>query len=316
MRVSGHSGAAALQTIRHFEIVQTLAAHRHFGRAASALGVSQPSLTRSLNRIEELAGGPLFDRSGVTPTIFGKIVLKYGSEMLANRAALSRELLLTRGLDVGEISVAMGPYAADVSGNAAAGVLSKRHPSVAIELRIMDWPRGREAVLSGAADLAFGEIREAVNSADLDVYPVRSGSMSFFCAAGHPLTRRSKISFDDLTRYPWTGPSLPPSIGALMPEGERPCYVVDKGTGRLRPRILVESFAAAKRVVASGEAISASLPFQVKAEVAAGELVVLSQVDFLIDLRYGFVLKRDRTVSPATKAFMKIVRTIEEAIPR
>jgi DNA-binding transcriptional LysR family regulator len=305
-----------LQTIRHFEIVQTLATHQHFGRAAAALGISQPSLTRTLGRIEEELGGVLFDRAGVRPTVFGEIVLRHGRTVLSISAELSREITLTRGLDLGELTVAVAFYPADISGLEAAAILTQRHPNVAIDIRVMDWSHAKEAVLGNLADVAFADIRMAAESPDFDVYPIRKGPLSFFCSSRHPLARRQTLEFDELTRYPWVGPSLAPPISAAMPPEERPCCVLDKASGRLRPRVLVESFSAAKRIVGSGAALSAGLPFQIAAEVAAGELVQLPVVTPLIAIDYGFILKRGRAASPVTKAYMKIVRKIESALPR
>jgi len=304
----------AVQSIRNFELVHTLAEHRHFGRAAAALGVSQPSLTRSLNRLEGLVGGALFERQGVTPTVFGEIVLKHGRVMLGAFDELTRELTLVKGLDLGELSVAMAFFPADISGYAAAAELSRQHPNVSIELRIMDWPRAKEAVLTGACDLAFADIGAAANDPSFDVYPIRVGPLRIFCGAGHPLAGAAKVTFDDITRYPWVGPTLAGDVSRHLPMDDRPCWVRDKATGRVRPRILVESFGAAKRVVLMGEALSAGMPFQIEREISAGEFVVLPIDTPFIALNYGFVLKRDRMTSPAAKAFMKMVRKIEGAI--
>ena len=41
---------------RQLELVRALAEHRNFGHAANALGVSQPSLTRSLKHLEDRLG--------------------------------------------------------------------------------------------------------------------------------------------------------------------------------------------------------------------------------------------------------------------
>jgi hypothetical protein len=41
-----------MHSVRQFELVKVLATHRHFGRAAAALRISQPALTRSLKHRE------------------------------------------------------------------------------------------------------------------------------------------------------------------------------------------------------------------------------------------------------------------------
>ena len=53
-----------MHSVRQFELVKALATYRHFGRAAAALGVSQPALTRSLKHLEDILGVPLFDLKG------------------------------------------------------------------------------------------------------------------------------------------------------------------------------------------------------------------------------------------------------------
>src|SRR5271166_3533432 len=98
-----------MHSARHFALVRALAEHRNFGRAAGALGVSQPSLTRSLKHLEDTLGVPLFDRAGVTPTIFGEIVLRHGRLVLSGFAELTREIALVKGLEIGSLVVAMGP---------------------------------------------------------------------------------------------------------------------------------------------------------------------------------------------------------------
>src|SRR5271166_5587948 len=105
-----------MHSIRQFELVKALATYRHFGRAAKALGVSQPSLTRSLKHLEDDLGVPLFDRQGVAPTVYGELVLSHGEPVIGSFADLMREIGLAKGLEIGELSVSAGPYPADISG--------------------------------------------------------------------------------------------------------------------------------------------------------------------------------------------------------
>ncbi len=58
--------------------------HRHFGRAAAALGITQPSLTSRLKRMEDRLGARLFDRSrrGVAPTAIGLAFLEAAQEVI------------------------------------------------------------------------------------------------------------------------------------------------------------------------------------------------------------------------------------------
>ena len=69
---------------KHFLYVRTLAEERSFSRAAEALGISQPSLSQSIRKIEQDAGTELFDRSGaeIRLTDAGRVYLESAQQIL------------------------------------------------------------------------------------------------------------------------------------------------------------------------------------------------------------------------------------------
>src|SRR3989442_826428 len=72
-----HSMGVMDLEVRHLRVLVTVADEGSVSKAASALGLSQPSLSAQLQRIERAVGAPLFERSafGVQPTPFGRRVL-------------------------------------------------------------------------------------------------------------------------------------------------------------------------------------------------------------------------------------------------
>jgi DNA-binding transcriptional LysR family regulator len=306
---------AQVHSIRQIELVKALAKHHHFGLAAKALVIPQPALTRSLKQLETDLGVSLFDRWGVTPTAFGEILLRHGERAAAEFHELAREITLAKGLEIGQLRLGAGPYPADISGERAIGVLSARHPNLMIELRIFGWTRVTADVIDGAADLGFADLSEAQRDANLDVHPVRTAQLLFFCRAGHPLGGKKPLLIEDLTEFPWVGPSLPGAMRRALPVVDKPFGAFDEIQDRFHPRIAVETFSAAKRIVLSGTAISAAIPFQIDRELKEGLCVTLPVGAPWLRLNYGFIAKRGRTLSPAAKAFMAIVRAIEREIP-
>jgi DNA-binding transcriptional LysR family regulator len=302
--------------IRQLEIVEALARYRHFGRAAQALGMSQPNLTPGLKQLEALLGVPIFDRQGVTPTSFGEIVLRHGDKALASFHELTREVALAKGLEIGELRIAAGPYPADISGERAIGVLLQRHPNIFAEIRSANWERAIGDVLEGAADLAFAEVTAALSNNELQVQSVRKSQVFFFCAAGHPLAGRERLILEDLLDYPWAGPSLPERYRAALPADDQPFAVFTPDRRRLNPRALVGSFSAAKQVVLGGHVLSVAIHSQIARELNEGLLVRLPFEAPWLSINYGFITKRARTPTPAAKAFMAIVRSIESEIPQ
>lgn len=49
-------------TLKHLRYFEALARHRHFGRAAGALSISQPALSLQMKELEEILGAPLLER--------------------------------------------------------------------------------------------------------------------------------------------------------------------------------------------------------------------------------------------------------------
>src|SRR5579875_1701537 len=77
----GHRTAGrytAVMVIRQFEYLVALARERHFGRAAEACHVTQPTLSAAIRQLEEELGAPIIERGhrflGLTPQ--GKVALE------------------------------------------------------------------------------------------------------------------------------------------------------------------------------------------------------------------------------------------------
>jgi DNA-binding transcriptional LysR family regulator len=303
-----------VHSVRQIEVVKALAKHHHFGLAAKALGVSQPALTRSLKQVEAELGVSLFDRQGVTPTPFGEIVLRHGERAAAEFQELMREVALAKGLEIGELRIAAGPYPADISGERAIGMLSARHPNLAIELRILNYTRVVADVSEGAVDIGFAEVSEAENAPNLEVLSARSRPLSFFCSAQHPLAGKRPQTIEDLLDFPWVGPSVAGRLRKALPVVDKPFGTFDELEDRFHPRILVETFSTAKRIILGGLGIGAAIPSQIEPELKEGRCVTLPIEVPRLSLNYGFIAKRGRTLSPAAKTFMEIARTIDQGI--
>ncbi|MDH2387497.1 LysR family transcriptional regulator [Streptomyces sp. HNM0663] len=79
--------------VRHLRALCAIADTGSLHKAARRLGVSQPSLTTQLRRIENFLGGELFsrERSGCRPTPLGRSVLIRGRPLVAEMNALVAE---------------------------------------------------------------------------------------------------------------------------------------------------------------------------------------------------------------------------------
>lgn len=99
--------------IDKLEFVLALAREQHFGRAAEACGVSQPTLSAGIKHLEEMLGVLLVQRGsryrGLTPE--GERILEWARRIISDTRAMRQEIdTLKRGL-AGHIRIAAIPTA-------------------------------------------------------------------------------------------------------------------------------------------------------------------------------------------------------------
>jgi DNA-binding transcriptional LysR family regulator len=80
--------------LKLLQFAVVLARHRHFGRAAAALQISQPTLSRSIAALEKELGVRIFERSrrDIAATPAGGDVLKMADELIVRAEAMSNKL--------------------------------------------------------------------------------------------------------------------------------------------------------------------------------------------------------------------------------
>jgi DNA-binding transcriptional LysR family regulator len=117
--------------VRHLRVLVAVADHGSVTKAAAALGLSQPSLSSQLRRIERELGAPLFERShdGMVPTELGRTVLAKARSVLADMADLrtqnvssddaGRAVELRMGSMPGPLLAAMVPHIVRLYGKSA-----------------------------------------------------------------------------------------------------------------------------------------------------------------------------------------------------
>ncbi len=119
--------------IDKLEMVIVLARERHFGRAAQALGISQPSLSAALKSLEDALGATIVNRSsrfqGLTPE--GERVLAWARRIVADTDAMRQEIRTAKHDLAGHLRIAVIPTALAAVARLTAPFLA-RHSSVRV----------------------------------------------------------------------------------------------------------------------------------------------------------------------------------------
>ena len=295
-----------LQQLAH---AVALSRHGSFNRAAEAQHISQPALSRSIRGLEESLGVLLFDRQapGIMPTLYGESLLRRATALLDDAAELEREIALLQGLEAGSISVALGAYAAELSGQRAVGELVRQHPNLRCRVKLCGLRLLAEQVVQRALDLGLAEISTQRDVERLQVEPIGQHEMVFYCRRGHPLLSRRQVSKSDLDAFPLASIRVPPRGASLLPGR----WQLDADTGDLVPQAEVNDLATAHTIVRASDAFGVATPLQIEPWLRSGELRVLPYRAPWLKLDYGFISLRRRLLSPAAERFMEIVREIE-----
>ena len=296
-----------------------LARHRHFGRAAAALGISQPTLSRNIATLEKQIGLRVFERShrDVVATPAGDDVLKMADELVTRAEAISNRMQLVRDGRGGRLRVAAGIYIHDIAVRPAAIDMIKANPLVRLELLEREWTAALAMLMADRVDFAVLDVVALRDIPALRVEPLGKIHGVYFCRAGHPLLKKTSRRPEDVRSYPFVFSAVSRDKIGLI-EDIDPGFTVDSTTGDLLPSIAVSSFRFGLEIVMGTDAISLGHMSQIESGIAAGHLAVL-------DLPWrrgapagemGVAYKRERTLPPAARTLIGLSRKRVRAVER
>lgn len=298
--------------LRLLECALALDKHRNFARAAEHIGVSQPTLTRSIQELERQLGAKLFDRSrsGADPTPFGEIVLKSARRVALDIAELKREIALVNGLDLGDLTVGVGPIVAQTWMGNAVGAFLAKHPKLSLRIRDLDWWDIRDALYERRIDLAIGEMQDGSGDPDILVEPLPHRQICFYCRTGHSLQRQKRATVRDIGEYPFVAPKLPRRAKEFLAEGKEMGQMAESGL-YFEPRVQCQNLDAIFRVVAASDAVGIATAATLAPMIAAGDIAIIPFQAAWLRTNYGIMQLRQRTLAPAAAAFCAEVREAE-----
>lgn len=300
--------------IRQLRAFLAIAECGSIGRAADAVNLSQPALSRTLAEMERRAGHRLFERHtrGMALTAAGETLLPYARLVVfeAQQAQLALDDLdgLKRG------TVRIGAVAAIVRGILPQVItqLLANAPSLRVKVleqtdeQLIDLLRRREL------DLAISASR--LNDADVETIAecLHADQFTAFCAPRHPLAQGDRApSLSTLLEQNWV---MPPET--MAPRRMFLQAVTAAGANRA-PRVAVEttSHDAMVRFVAAGDLLGWLPRALIATARDAGEIVEL-HCDALATRRRFFVLRRTRgSLTAATGALLNLLPLRSLAAP-
>lgn len=143
-----------MRPLKHFlSLAETL----HFGRASDACHVSPSTLSRSIHRLEESLGAPLFERDNrhVALTHQGRRFQDYAREALEQWELVRHALMEESRALIGEISIYCSVTASYSFLYELLSDFRVRHPRIELKLHTGDPADSMARVLAGEEDMAI-----------------------------------------------------------------------------------------------------------------------------------------------------------------
>jgi DNA-binding transcriptional LysR family regulator len=194
-------------SLRLLRVFLAVSREGNVGRAASALHVSQPSLSQDIRRLEREIGTPLFLRGpqGVSLTAAGEAFRRDVEDALALLDRAVERAQMAGRTKQRRIVLGFSPSIGHQLMPSLLPLLERRLPDIAVDEREVDTGAVAPGVRSGAFDVGLAHCQGA--EAGLTSVTVRDEPLCVALAADHPLSRRQQplrlAELDELALMVW-----------------------------------------------------------------------------------------------------------------
>lgn len=277
-----------------------------FARAADALSVTSPALTRRLHNLEAQLGVQLLERTtrSVALTAAGASLLPRAQHLLEELSTTFREISASGRAQRGTVTLACVPTVGVQFLPALVREYSRRFPENRI--RILDHTSYGVAEAVQQREAEFGINMADAQFSDLDSTPVLADRFGLICRRDHPLARRRSLRWSQLQGHalivPGGGSSNRPLLDAVL----GPLNI------HLPATYEVQRSATAVGLVAQG--LGAAIVPQLSIQPGAyPQLRLIALTDPVVERQFVLLRRKGAALSPAAKALHDLI--LARALP-
>lgn len=185
---------------QQLEYFKTTAELQHITLAARKLNLTQPALSRSVKRLEEELGVPLFDREGRSVVLnqFGKCLFVHVNKIFEEYEEAKKEIQNMADPEKGQISLGFLHTLGESFIPELIQVFGRKHPGIVFELH----QNGTQALISqlgaGEIDLCFSYPVENPGRIEWDY--LWDEELLLIVPKNHPLEKKKEITLKSLEK--------------------------------------------------------------------------------------------------------------------
>jgi DNA-binding transcriptional LysR family regulator len=296
--------------LRDVDILLSVIQTGSMGKAAAALNMSQPAVSKAIAYLEHTLGVRLLDRSrrGVEPTPYGRALIKRGVAMFDELRQGVHEIASLTDPTVGEMRMGGSEHTISAIYSPVIHRLSNQHPRMSFHVTVGDLRTMLRELDARHIDFVVSRMYSPP-SEEHSVEVLFEDPLVVVTGPGNPLARRRKIGVADLLNEPWTLQPHENNFGAFALEAFR-------AAGVAPPRITIATTSSNLRgeMLATGRYLSMVPRYWVLLPRRKSSLKILP-VDFPhTRLGVAVITLKNRTLSRATELFIDNVRTLTKPL--
>lgn len=305
-----------METVRQMKNALALAQFQNFHRAAEYLNVSQSSLSQSIKRLEDVYGVPLFERhrTGVVPTVYGKVILDKAKRALGLFDDAHREVDMLRYFQTGRLVIGCHACMAETFVGPALASMLAEHPELRFTIELGDWEDLEPQLTQGNIDLYLAIQPDSPLTA-FDTEAFMLPPTVFYCRPEHPyLTTQDPSAFLAENPLRIIVPNMPEWLThqaiSSIPKGWPQPFDEEKWVLRSNDATTNRS------IVKNSDAISINYYDALESDLNAGKLSLIPEdrVPASTPLPTVLISRRLDTKPPAMAAFSKALKQRVEKV--
>jgi DNA-binding transcriptional LysR family regulator len=300
--------------LRDIEYFAVIAEHGHLGRAADALGLSQPALSKSLRRLEQALQVKLVKRipKGVELTAEGSVLVLRVRELRLSLQGVAREIAEVSQGRVGHLRIGAGPSIPEPFLAAAFATLLKDAPNTKLNVSVSDNDVMLPALYNGELDLIVNYLPGSPLEA-LVCEHLYDDEFVVCASAKHRLAGSKHVTLAELAQERWV-------VSELTLLGRQRLHEKFRDGGFPPLHVALESRVASlrQRMVVSSELLEYTSRRFVRQAASASAIKILP-VDELAWIRpVGVIYRRETYLPPALQRFIEVIKATASniAVPR
>ncbi|MCX5847648.1 MAG: selenium metabolism-associated LysR family transcriptional regulator [Deltaproteobacteria bacterium] len=293
-------------TIQQLEVLIALIEAGSFTRAAGKLFLSQPSLTKQIQNLEEAVGTRLVNRgsTGISLTPEGQVIYDYAKRTVRLREDAKERIGRIKDQESGHIYVSASTIPATYILPHFLSHLKQTHHDIQVHMQMHDSEETLQIVLNDQAEMGFIG-KEPLNK-KLIVERLWKDHLVVAAPVHHHLTERGTVTVEELTKTPF----ILREKGSATRDIVEECLQSHLGTSLSRFNVICEmgSSEAVKEAILAGLGVSILSIFAIKRELSQGLLTVVNVSNCSMERHFYLIYKKQFPLMKYHRRFLDLVK--------